>query len=367
MADEVQQAREALGYRLGDIRKDARVSGRQLAALAGWHFTKISKIEHGRTTPSDADIELWCFHCGAESQIADLTAAARGIEKMYIELKRLLRTGTARYQRELLDEETRTRHFRIFDPAIVPGALQTPDYATVRLSEFADMVGVPADLPAAVAARMERARLLLSGDRLFHVVLGENALYAALADRDVMENQLRHLLDISRLPRLRLGILPTRARHYMTLCGFWIFDNREAQIETYSAAVRITQPSEIAMYAKVFEHYSRRAAYGEQARGLISLAIADLAKDLARATSSNFERPRCSWLAPSLPSALAGSGGAQGNESDEGTRQVQFPRCHGGGSGRDGVRGCRWPHRSRWSAQADRLPGGGAGELTGSR
>ena len=98
MTDEIQQAREALGYRLGDIRKDARVSGRQLAALAGWHFTKVSKIEHGRSMPSEADIELWCFHCGAESQIADLTATARGIEKMYIELKRLLRAGTARYQ-----------------------------------------------------------------------------------------------------------------------------------------------------------------------------------------------------------------------------------------------------------------------------
>jgi transcriptional regulator with XRE-family HTH domain len=281
MTNEVQQAREALGGRLGDIRKDARVSGRQLAALAGWHFTKVSKIEHGRSMPSDADIELWCFHCGAESQIADLTAAARGIEKMYIELKRLLRSGTARYQQELLDEEARTRHLRIFDPAIVPGALQTPGYATVRLSEFADMVGIPADLQATVAARMERAKLLLSGERLFHVVLGEHALRAALADPDVMEGQLRHLLEASRLPRLRLGILPTRVRHYMTFCGFWIFDDREAQIETYSAAVRITQPSEIAMYEKVFEHYSRRAVYGEQARGLISVAIEDLARDLA--------------------------------------------------------------------------------------
>jgi transcriptional regulator with XRE-family HTH domain len=285
MTNEVQQAREALGYRLGAIRKDARVSGRQLAALAGWHFTKVSKIEHGRSMPSNADIELWCFHCGAESQIADLTAAARGIEKKYIELKRLMREGTARYQQELLDEEARTRHFRIFDPAIVPGALQTPDYATVRLSEFADMVGIPADLPAAVAVRMERAKLLLSGERLFHFVLSEHALHAALADPDVMEDQLRHLLEVSRLPRLRLGILPTRTRHYMTLCGFWIFDQREAQIETYSAAVKITRPSEIAMYAKVFEHYSRRAVYGQQATDLISQAIADLAKDLSRAIS----------------------------------------------------------------------------------
>jgi hypothetical protein len=206
--------------------------------------------------PSMADIELWCFHCGADSQIPDLTAAARGIEKMYVELKRLLRSGTASYQRELLKEETRTRHFRIFNPAVIPGALQTQEYATTRLTEFADMVGIPADIEDTVTARMERGRLLLSGDRLFHFVLGEHALRAALADRDVMADQLRHLLEVSRLPRLRSASCLPASRHYMTFCGFWIFDNRVVQLETYSAAITVTQPREIAMYAKVFEHYS---------------------------------------------------------------------------------------------------------------
>lgn len=254
------------------------MSGRQLAGLAGWHFTKISKIEHGHSMPSEADIERWCFHCGAERQIPDLIATVRGVEKMYVELRRLLRTGTARYQRELLDEETRSRHLRIFDLAVLPGALQTPGYATVRLAEFAEMVGIPADIQEAVAARMERGKLL-SGDRLFHIVLGEHALRAAMAGPEVMAGQLRHLLDLSRLRALRLGILPTGVRHYMTLCGFWILDDREVQMETYSAAVRVTQPHEVAMYAKVFEHYSQRALYGAQARKLIRQALADLAVD----------------------------------------------------------------------------------------
>jgi hypothetical protein len=150
------------------------------------------------------------------------------------------------------------------------------------------MVGIPADIQETVAVRMERGKLLLSGQRLFHFVLGEHALRAVVADRDVMEEQLRHLLELSRLPGLRLGILPARTRHYMTFCGFWIFDDREVQMETYSAAVRVTQPREIAMYAKVFEHYSMRAVYGQQARDLISQALADLAKD--DPISSNLEK-----------------------------------------------------------------------------
>jgi transcriptional regulator with XRE-family HTH domain len=287
VANAHQNTRETLGYRLRDIRRDARISGRQLANLAGWHFTKISKIEHGRSMPSEEDIESWCFHCGAEAQIPDLIAAARGIEKMYVELRRLMRTGTARYQQELLGEEARTHRFRIFDPAVIPGALQTPGYATVRLTEFAEMIGVPADVHDSVAVRMERGKLLLSGDRLFHFVLGERAIRAAFAEQGEMLEQLRHLRDLSRLPRLRLGIVPWRTRHYMTFGGFWIFDDREVQLETYSAAIRITQPREIAMYEKVFQHYSERAEYGDRARGLLDEAIEDLNGRGPRATSRN--------------------------------------------------------------------------------
>ena len=100
MKSAVQQARDNLGDRLRDIRKDARVSRRQLASLAGWHFTRASRIEHGHLTPSGAEVALWCRHCGAESQITDLSAAAREIEQMFVEMKRLMRTGTTRYQQQ---------------------------------------------------------------------------------------------------------------------------------------------------------------------------------------------------------------------------------------------------------------------------
>ena len=279
MTNTVQQARQALGYRLRDIRKDARLSARQLAVLTGWHFTKISKIEHGRAMPSRADVETWCFHCGAERQIPDLTATVRSIEHLYAELRRLMRTGTAGYQQELLEQESSARHLRIFNPAIIPGSLQTPRYAAVRLAEFADMVGVPADVEQTVAIRMQRANLLTTGDHLFHVIVTEHALHIALADSGVMEEQLGHLLEVSRLARLRLGVVPTHTRQYMPLCGFWIFDDNEVQIETYSAAIRITQPREIAMYAKVFDQYAKRATYGQRARDLIYRAIQDRPAD----------------------------------------------------------------------------------------
>ena len=61
------QAQEALGARLREIRKDAGLSGRALAAATGQHFTRVSKLEHGVQTPSGQDIRDWCQACGAET------------------------------------------------------------------------------------------------------------------------------------------------------------------------------------------------------------------------------------------------------------------------------------------------------------
>lgn len=276
MTSTVQSAREALGIRLRDIRKDARLSGRELASLAGWHFTKVSKIEHGHTMPTETDLENWCFHCRAQHELPDLTATARSIEKMYAEIKHLMRTGTARYQREILEDDTRSHSFRHFQIALLPGRLQTRGYASAILSDAAAMLGHPADIEPTVAARMERAKLMLSGNRLFHFVLLENVLKSQVAPPEVMAAQLLHLLSVLPIPKVQLGIVPSTAQVYMPMCAFFIVDDRYVEMETFSAIVRVTQPREIAVYAKVFDHYSRQAVYNDQARSLITRAIDDL-------------------------------------------------------------------------------------------
>jgi hypothetical protein len=59
------------------------------------------------------------------------------------------------------------------------------------------------------------------------------------------------------------------------MCGFFIVDDRYVEVETFSAIARLTQPGEIAVYAKVFDHYARLAVYGGQARDLITRALND--------------------------------------------------------------------------------------------
>lgn len=283
MTGTVQAAREALGIRLRDLRKDARLSGRELAALTGWHFTKVSKIEHGRTMPTEDDLELWCFHCRAQHELPDLIATARAIEKMYAEIRHLMRTGTARYQQELLGEYANSRRSRHFQVGLIPGPLQTKEYTTTILNDAAAMLGHPADIEPTVSARQERSRMMFSGDRLFHFVLLERALTTRVAPPEVMRGQLRHLLTVLPLPRVSLGIVPASAQVYMPMSGFIIVDDRYVEMETFSAIIKVTQPHEIAIYAKVFDHYARLAVYHEEARALILRAMREL--EQLRATS----------------------------------------------------------------------------------
>ena len=81
----VGQAREALGARLRELRAEANLTARALAAACDWHFTKISKIEHGTRSPSEHDIRRWCQACDADAHVPDLIATARAIESMYVE------------------------------------------------------------------------------------------------------------------------------------------------------------------------------------------------------------------------------------------------------------------------------------------
>ncbi|MCW2929377.1 MAG: helix-turn-helix domain protein [Actinomycetia bacterium] len=89
----VQRAREQLAERLRDIRLDARLSARALAAAVGWHESKVSRIESATRAPGEDDIRAWCQACNAERAVPDLIAASRAADSMYIEWRKLQLAG----------------------------------------------------------------------------------------------------------------------------------------------------------------------------------------------------------------------------------------------------------------------------------
>jgi transcriptional regulator with XRE-family HTH domain len=268
------QARLALGVRLRDIRRDAGLSSTQLATVNGWRPSKVSKIEHGRQTPTEADLSSWCAACQASGQLPDLIAAVRSVETQFAEWRRLLGAGTKRRQEASAKAYDKARLFRIWEPAVIPGLLQTMSYATEVLSITVDFFQLPDDAEQGARARLEHQRILSDEDRRFHIVMAEQALHTNVGDAEVMAEQLRQMLRLLKFPHLRLGIVPQDAPYRVPLHnGFWILDDTLVQFDTYTAELSLIRPDEIDLYGRAFERLAALAIYGSQVRTMISSAI----------------------------------------------------------------------------------------------
>ena len=269
------QARQALGARLGEIRKDADLTGRALALLCGWHESKVSRIEHARTAPSADDIRSWCEHCGAVGETEDLLTFLRTVEDMFIEWRRMERTGLKRAQEAVLPLWERTRIFRAYSSWLIPGAVQTLAYTKAILQAIATRRELPDDTDEAAAVRADRLRLLREGDHRFFVVIEESVLRNIIGGPEVMAGQLGHLITVASLPSVSLGIIPMGLERDVVwpVEDFWIFDERQVNVELVSGWLTLTQPREIAMYGKAFSDLSDLAIRGAKARALITAAI----------------------------------------------------------------------------------------------
>lgn len=270
MASAAQRAKEAFGNRLREIRRDAGFTGRQLAELTGFHFTKVSRVEHGAQGLSDADIRAWCSACGADDQIPGLIAQARAVDSMYREWKRQARSGLRRLQETIGPLYERTKLFRIHEHWTIPGLLQTAAYSTESMAYWASLLNLPDDRDAATAARLERQRVLRSGKHRFVFLLAEQTLRTRIGTAEEMVEQLDRVLGVMTLPNVSIGIIPAASglgAHTQT--AFWIFDDDLVKVETLTAALDITRPDEIDIYVTMFDQMQRAAKFRANAKALI--------------------------------------------------------------------------------------------------
>jgi transcriptional regulator with XRE-family HTH domain len=272
-----QRAREDLGVKLRELRGAAHLSGKELARMHDWHPSKISKIENGKQTASEADLKAWAAACGQPELTGELVASLRTLESHYVQHRRAFRTGMAAQQKSWAELEAETAFIKNFESTFIPGLLQTPEYARFRLAEGVEYDGAPDDLDDAVAARMMRQQVLYRAGKRFHFVVTEAALRYRLCPPEVLAGQLDRLVTLSTMPTIRFGVIPFETDFPVApVHGFWLLDERIVLVETFSAALNISQPSEVAPYIKIFAKLAEAARYGTAARATVNRALADL-------------------------------------------------------------------------------------------
>jgi transcriptional regulator with XRE-family HTH domain len=281
-ASNVHEARIALGRRLRELREQADLKAKELAEALAWHPTKVSKIENGKQTPTDDEIVAWTHATSAEAETANLVASLHTLESQHAEWRHVMRTGIRPRQNELAERDQKTRLFRVFESTVIPGLLQTSEYARARFAEAIRTFGLANDVNEAVEGRMKRQDIFYRPDKRFHFVLTEAALRFRLCPPTVMLGQLDRLISVSSLPNVRLGIISFKTVYTVSPWhGFWLYDDETVLVETYSAGLNLAQPQEIELYRRIFDELAEVASYGRAARAIITQAIDDLAAETA--------------------------------------------------------------------------------------
>ncbi|KUL33174.1 helix-turn-helix domain-containing protein [Streptomyces regalis] len=222
--------RRKLGAELRALRTGAGLTSGEAARLVGWHQSKVSRIETGASGVKPADVRLLLDAYGVQdSQLRELLVVLAGSDE-----------GGGRHHwwhayrgvlpptyRDFISLESQASAMRTLETSVVPGLLQTPEYARAVTRAAVGGLDQAADerLDALVAVRLARQDVLHADPPLqLSAVLDEAVLRREIGGPEVMARQLRRLVEAARLPQVRLQVLPFAAGEHIGITGpFVIF------------------------------------------------------------------------------------------------------------------------------------------------
>lgn len=275
-----QQARIDLGSQLRALREAAQLSGKDLAERLRWQPSKVSRLENARQSATEDDVVVWAQAVQASPETTDeLIRQALALLERHDDWKQRHRSGLAALQEDIRDLEARTRLFRVFEPNIVPGLLQTAEYSRHVFGKVRRLYSAPEQIDAAVRVRMQRQEILYDRSRTFRFVLPESALRTRLAPADVSRGQLDRLIAVSTLPNVEFGVIPFSAEFPSApINGFWIYNEGMVGVATMTKDLVLRDPDDIAFYARAFDEYAKAAAFDESGRDVILRILDELRK-----------------------------------------------------------------------------------------
>lgn len=278
-------SQQRLAVELRRLRDLAGLSGREMAHRIGISQSKVSRIESGLTLPTVPEVTAWWTAANASAETAALLESLT--EAAFTEVHRWSRILRDRphLQGHIQEVESRSHRILVFQNAIVPGLLQTAEYAR-RVFAFFSPDGTDADLAAAVAGRLDRQIALFDQTRRFDFLLTEASLRWRPGPARLLLAQLDRIASLSTLDNVTIGLLPhtMEAVTYVTH-GFALFDLREnsrgdgeaiAMVETVHANLTVSDPESIARYRRRWRLLKEAALYGDDAHLLLDALAAEL-------------------------------------------------------------------------------------------
>jgi len=188
---------------------------RDVAAAMDWSQSKLIRIESGQVNISTNDLRALLNHYNVDSAqsdaLVDVARAAREVPRWNIYKD----VATPEYV-AFLGYESSAAIIRNFEPLLMPGLLQTEEYARTVLSDIE--AHNPRSIDPLVDLRTERQELLVREPAPeLHFIVDEAVIRRVIGGRDVMRRQLRHLQTLAEYPNINIRIVPFSQGMYRRL------------------------------------------------------------------------------------------------------------------------------------------------------
>ncbi|MET8683595.1 helix-turn-helix transcriptional regulator [Streptomyces sp. NPDC004732] len=278
--------RRKVGSEFRRLREAAGVKSEEAAERIGGDKSKISRQENGRQGISKLEAEALLTLYGVEDQrlrTALITMAREGRRKgWWAQYGDVLPVG---FQERLAIESDAVR-ILAFQPLLVPGLLQTREYAEVSIRGVEKKNASEDEIKVLLAVRQTRQEILKGEAAPQYVcVLDEAVIRREVGGPAVMARQLEQLIEISDPPRLTIQIIPFSQGWHAGLDGaFSVYtypdpmDLDVVNLDYLDGALYLEEDGPVERYQLAFDEIRAAALASRQSIEVISSALQDFKK-----------------------------------------------------------------------------------------
>lgn len=278
--------RAQLAAEMRRIRELRGMSGRELAQKVRISQSKVSRIESGRTVPTSSDVTAWAKAVDVSDDDREWLVALA--ESVYTEVHSWPATlqMRAHIQDEIEERELYARVVRTFQSSVVPGLLQTAEYAR-RMFSMGEPPKAQEEVSESLDARLRRQQIVYEGGRRFDFVLTEAALRWRPGSARLMLGQLDRIMSLSTLDNVSIGVIPLDV--VATTFGthaFVIYDDLDddqdpfVEVGTIHANLIVNDAANVGMYQARWSQLSEIAVFGDEVKAWFAERAAALRTEL---------------------------------------------------------------------------------------
>jgi transcriptional regulator with XRE-family HTH domain len=267
--------RRRLGQELRRLRELKGMTAEEVAERLLVSQSKISRLENGRRSISQRDVRDLCSVYEVEDQ--------RVVDSLMQMAKDSRQQGWWHTFGDIpysvyIGLETDAASLRVYDPQVVPGLLQTRQYAEALIAGALPETA-QADIEKRVQVRMRRQERITAPENPLRLwaVLDEAALRRVVGNKSVMRDQLDHLVEQSQLPHVTVQVIPFDMGAHPGLNGQYAIlefpdaaDSSVVYIEGVTSDLYLEKPNDVHKYAVMYEHLRAQALNVDQSLQFIS-------------------------------------------------------------------------------------------------